>query len=98
MTQADANDTNEVQYLYQILCPLTEHPDSVYIKRSLDERGVFLTIALHPEDMGRIIGRNGDTSRAVRHLVRQFGMKNKSSIAIKILEPNQNGNQAEEII
>lgn len=74
-------------YLVAILEPLVENKAAIRIDRTTDERGVLLSVSLAQEDMGRIIGKQGDTARAIRRLVRQFGFASKSRVAVKINEP-----------
>lgn len=78
---------DHTQYLSAILTPLVENKEAIKIEGSTDERGVLLTVSLAPEDMGRIIGKQGDTARAIRRLVRQFGFQSKSRVSVKINEP-----------
>ena len=49
--------------------------------------GVLLALSIHPEDMGKIIGRAGNTAKAIRTLLRVVGMKNHARVNLKIEEP-----------
>jgi len=49
--------------------------------------GVLLTLDVHPDDMGKIIGRSGNTAKAIRTLLRVVGMKNNARVNLKINEP-----------
>ncbi len=49
--------------------------------------GVLLTLDVNPLDMGKIIGREGNTAKAIRTLLRIVGMKNNSRVNLKISEP-----------
>jgi hypothetical protein len=49
--------------------------------------GVLLTLDVHAEDMGKIIGRSGNTAKAIRTLLRVVGMKNDARVNLKINEP-----------
>jgi len=46
-----------------------DHPDDVSARLSTSRRGRTLQVRVHPEDMGRVIGRNGRTAKAVRTVV-----------------------------
>lgn len=76
-------------YLKAIVQPLVKHPEEVQVTESMDERGILLSLKVNPEDMGRVIGKEGETARSVRRLLRQLGMDNKASVAMKIEEPTQ---------
>lgn len=81
-------DTHEdKQFLESLVKALVDHPDSVSINRTVDEMGVLLTLDVHAEDMGKIIGRSGNTAKAIRTLLRVVGMKNDARVNLKINEP-----------
>lgn len=75
------------QFLDQLVKALVDHPESVKINRTVDEMGVLLTLDVHAEDMGKIIGRSGNTAKAIRTLLRVVGMKNDARVNLKINEP-----------
>ena len=66
---------------------LVEHPEEVKIKRTVDEMGVLLLLDVNGEDMGKVIGRDGNTAKAIRTLLRVVGMKNNARVNLKINEP-----------
>ena len=80
-------DTIEVDYLEAIINPIIK--GDVKIEKKIDERGVLLTVKLDQEDIGRVIGKKGETARAIRRLIRQYGMANDMHIAVKIYEPDK---------
>ncbi len=75
------------QFLETVVKALVDHPESVKINRTVDELGVLLTLDVHAEDMGKIIGRSGNTAKAIRTLLRVVGMKNEARVNLKINEP-----------
>lgn len=75
------------EYLESLVKGLVEHPDKVVVERSVDEMGVLLSLHVDQQDMGKIIGRSGNTAKAIRILLRIVGMKNNSRVNIKIIEP-----------
>ena len=79
-------DTDQ-QFLEQVVKALVDHPETVKINRTVDEMGVLLTLDVHAEDMGKIIGRSGNTAKAIRTLLRVVGMKNDARVNLKINEP-----------
>ena len=78
---------DDVQFLEYVVKALVNHPDDVKIKRTVDEMGVLMALDVNPEDMGKIIGRSGNTAKAIRILLRVVGMKNNARINLKINEP-----------
>ena len=75
------------QFLEQVVTALVDNPDDVKCNRTVDEMGVLLTLDVHADDMGKIIGRSGNTAKAIRTLLRVVGMKNESRVNLKINEP-----------
>ncbi len=74
-------------FLEIVIKALVDHPDAVKIDRKVDEMGVLLTLDVHAEDMGKVIGRSGNTAKAIRTLLRVVGMKNNARVNLKINEP-----------
>lgn len=66
---------------------LVDHPESVETTRTIDQMGVLLTLVVHPDDMGKIIGKSGKTAEALRILLRVVGMKWNARVNLKINEP-----------
>jgi len=78
---------DDTQFLEYVVKALVDHPDDVKIKRTVDEMGVLMTLDVNPEDMGKVIGRSGNTAKAIRILLRVVGMKNNARVNLKINEP-----------
>ena len=78
---------NDKEFLEFSIKALVDHPDEVKVDRKVDEMGVLLSLTVHPEDMGQIIGKAGSTARAIRNLIRIVGLKNHARVNLKIEEP-----------
>ena len=78
---------SDQQFLEMVVKALVDHPEEVKTTREVDEMGVLLTLTVHPEDMGKTIGRSGNTAKAIRTLLRVIGMKNNARVNLKINEP-----------
>ena len=74
-------------FLEYIVKALVDHPADVKIDRTVDEMGVLITMTVNGADMGKIIGRQGNTAKAIRTLLRVIGMKNNARVNLKINEP-----------
>src|SRR6185369_15371672 len=77
-------DQEFVEYLVKAL---VDYPTDVKSERTVDEMGVLITLHLNPEDMGQVIGRQGQTAKSIRTLLRVVGAKRKSRVNLKIYEP-----------
>ena len=75
------------KFLEYVVKSLVDNPDDVKIVRTVDEMGVLLTMSVHKDDMGKIIGRSGATAKAIRTILRVVGMKNDARVNLKIEEP-----------
>ena len=78
---------NDQEFLEMVVKALVDHPEDVKVKRQVDEMGVLLTLDVNPADMGKVIGRSGNTAKAIRILLRVVGMKNNARVNLKISEP-----------
>jgi len=74
-------------FLEFVVKALVDNPDAVVIKRTVDEMGVLLLLTVHPDDMGKIIGKAGNTAKSIRTLLRVVGMKTDARVNLKIEEP-----------
>jgi uncharacterized protein len=78
---------NDQQFLEYVVKSLVDNPDAVKVGRKVDEMGVLITLDIDPNDMGKVIGRQGNTAKAIRTLLRVVGMKNNARVNLKINEP-----------
>lgn len=66
---------------------IVNNPDKVKTDRTIDERGVLITLDVDPADMGYVIGRGGQTARSIRTLLKIVGAKHNARVNLKINEP-----------
>lgn len=78
---------HDSQFLEYVIRALVDNPNDVKITRVVDEMGVLLTLDVNPADMGKVIGREGNTAKAIRTLLRVVGMKHNARVNLKINEP-----------
>ena len=81
-------DQDFVEYIVKAL---VDHPEDVKTDRTVDEMGVLITLHLNQGDMGQVIGRQGQTAKAIRTLLRVVGAKRKARVNLKIDEPEGSG-------
>ncbi|PIT94188.1 RNA-binding protein [Candidatus Falkowbacteria bacterium CG10_big_fil_rev_8_21_14_0_10_43_11] len=75
------------EFLDMMVKAIVAHPEDVRSERTIDERGVLITLNINPEDMGYVIGRQGQTAKAIRTLLKIVGAKNNARVNLKIAEP-----------
>ena len=77
--------TIDQQFVEYIVKTLVNNPDKVEVERTIDEKGVLLTLTVDPEDIGRVIGKRGVTAQAIRVLLRALGTKQDARFNLKIV-------------
>ena len=80
----DGKDKNFVEYVVKAI---VDNPDKVMVDRKVDDMGVLIELTVAPEDMGKIIGKEGQTAKAIRTLLRVLGAQINARINLKIIEP-----------
>ncbi len=80
-------ENTDQQFLEYVVKMLVDNPSDVKVSRQVDEMGVLLTLDVNAADMGKVIGRSGNTAKAIRILLRVVGMKNNARVNLKINEP-----------
>lgn len=75
------------KFVEMVVKAIVEKPEGVKTERTIDEMGVLITLSVDPTDMGKIIGKEGRTAKAIRTLLRVIGAKNNARVNLKISEP-----------
>ncbi|HEY3090408.1 MAG TPA: RNA-binding protein [Jatrophihabitantaceae bacterium] len=65
---------------------IVDHPDDVRVDMVNNRRGSRLEIRVHPDDLGRVIGRGGRTARALRQVITGVGGK---GIRVDVIDVDQ---------
>lgn len=74
-------------FLRYVLESIVDDKDSLIITSKIDELGILLTVQVSDNDMGKLIGKGGQTVKALRTLLRLLGSAGSQRINLKILEP-----------
>jgi len=73
--------------LEAVIRAFAQYPDDVVVEGITDDLGVLLKLKVHKDDMGRVIGKQGETAKAIRTLLRVIGMTENARVNLKIEEP-----------
>jgi predicted RNA-binding protein YlqC (UPF0109 family) len=65
---------------------IVDHPEDVVIKEKNHRRGSTLEVHVNPEDIGKVIGRNGRTAKALRTVVSALAGR---SIRVDLVETDE---------
>lgn len=71
----------------ELVAPLVEFPDEVEVSSTETEDGATLIeISVNPEDIGRVIGRQGRVIKAIRTLSRAAGSRHDMNIEVELID------------
>lgn len=84
----DDTTTQDKDFVEYVVKQIVDHPDQVSVERTVDEMGVLITLKVAKEDMGKVIGKSGQTAKSIRILLRVIGSKNNARVNLKIVEPD----------
>ena len=65
---------------------LVDHPEQVQVRAVEGEQVTVLELRVHPEDLGKVIGRQGHTAKSMRTILGAAGMKLRKRLTLEILE------------
>jgi len=85
----DETNAPDLEFLHLVVKEIVQFPEDVQIDRTIDEMGVLITLKVNKEDMGKIIGKSGQTAKALRVILRIIGSKNNARVNLKIVEPEE---------
>jgi predicted RNA-binding protein YlqC (UPF0109 family) len=74
------------ELLEEIAKALVDNPDDVHVTEVQGEQTTVLELRVKTEDLGKVIGRQGRTARAIRTLLSAAGMKVQKRFVLEILE------------
>ena len=69
-----------------IVRKLVDHPDAVVVTEISGEQATIIELRVAPEDLGKVIGKEGRTARSIRTLVHAAATKEKKRAVLEILE------------
>lgn len=75
------------EFVEYVVKALVDNPQGVTSDRTVDEMGVLITLKVDPADLGQVIGRQGQTAKSIRTLLRVVGAKHHARVNLKIYEP-----------
>jgi predicted RNA-binding protein YlqC (UPF0109 family) len=64
---------------------LVDHPEEVEVNEIEGDRSIILELKVSPEDMGKIIGKQGRIAKAIRTVVKAAATKEGKRVVVEIL-------------
>jgi predicted RNA-binding protein YlqC (UPF0109 family) len=84
---ASMTDTPGLAFIRYVLESIVEDKEALIVESKVDELGILITVQVGDKDMGKLIGKGGQTVKALRTLLRIVGGNANQRINLKILEP-----------
>jgi uncharacterized protein len=81
-----SEETMPADVLEYIARSLVDHPDDVSVTPVDDDGELVLELRVHPEDMGKVIGKRGRTAKAIRTMVKAAATRDGGSATVDIVE------------
>ena len=69
-----------------IACTLVDHPDQVQVKTVDGPESVIIELSVGPEDMGKVIGRQGRIAKEIRTVVRSYAQRTGAKVSVDIVD------------
>ena len=66
---------------------LLSHPESLEIEEQDEDRRKVVLVKVHPEDMGKVIGKDGRNIDSIRAVVRTAGLRQHERVQVELYEP-----------
>lgn len=63
---------------------LVDHPEEVSVKEIEKEKMVVYQLSVHPDDMGKVIGKQGRIAKSIRTVVSSLALKKNQRVTIEI--------------
>jgi uncharacterized protein len=64
---------------------LVDNPDMVAVKEVAGEQSIILELKVAPEDMGKVIGKQGRIAKAIRTVVKAAAIKENKRVVVEII-------------
>lgn len=79
-----ADENSPIELIKYIAGALCSQPDKIEVESRVDERGMLVELFVAETDLGRVIGKAGETANAIRAVLRALGTKNNARYGFKI--------------
>ena len=80
-------DTRLIELVGFLVQGIVAHPDEVEVEEFFDDIGSIYGVHVHPDDVGRVIGKDGRIANALRHVVKAAATKTGARVSVEIITP-----------
>jgi predicted RNA-binding protein YlqC (UPF0109 family) len=78
-------DARLIELVGHLVQGIVAHPDEVEVEEYLDDLGSVYGVRVHPDDVGRVIGKEGRVANALRHMVKAAATKTGERVTVEII-------------
>lgn len=75
-----------VDLVQMIAKALVDHPDDVYVNEVEGRQSIIIELKVAPEDMGKVIGKQGRIAKAIRTVVKAAASKENKRVVVEIIQ------------
>lgn len=68
-----------------IASSLVEHPEDVTVIEKKQEHSTILELSVNPDDMGKVIGKQGRIAKSIRVVLKAYATKNNEKASLDIV-------------
>ena len=79
-------NVNYREMLTYIVEKLVDHPEEISINELTNEDMITLQLKVNPDDMGKVIGRQGRIAKGIRTLLKSAGLRENKRVMVDILD------------
>jgi hypothetical protein len=83
----DSEPLGEWELLTEIVLALVDRPEKVFVEEREEAGDLHFRIHVAPEDLGKVIGRNGETASTIRKLIGRVSAGRRRKAFIQIVQP-----------
>ncbi len=65
---------------------LVDHPEQVEVYETYGQQSIIVELRVAPEDMGKVIGKQGRIAKAIRTVVRAVAIKENKKVIVEIID------------
>lgn len=65
---------------------LVDNPEAVEVLETFGQQSIIIELKVAPEDMGKVIGKQGRIAKAIRTVVRAIATKENKKVIIEIID------------
>lgn len=83
------DDARLIELVGFLVQGVVSHPEEVEVEEFLDDLGSIYGVRVHPDDIGRVIGREGRVANALRHVVKAAATKTGARVQVEIITDDE---------